>query len=601
MRSLKTKLILIILILITISSLLTVTIGLLTSFNITNNIIETQFHDELAGAHNMLKSYLDEQFGSVNLKSDGKLVDKNGQSIEGRFEYIDRITENMNLVATVFAKDGDSYVRVLTNIIDSTGKRVIGTELDKNGPVYKEILKGNVYLGEAEALGSHYMARYTPILDSSNQVIGIYFVGVPIETVQNILNKGIESTVKAVIALIAAVLLFAGIVTYFISAGIVKPIRKVTEAATQIADGNFDVVLSVNTKDEVGQLAKAFNMTIERLVNYQGYIDEISGALLSVANGDLTIEPQREYVGQFKKLKDNMEALLMRLNSTLTQIDQAADQVNSGADQVASGAQALSQGATEQASSIEELSASIAEVTDQIRQNADNARAAQSKAEFAGNELENSNLKMKDMVSAMEQITLKSSEISKIIRVIDDIAFQTNILALNAAVEAARAGEAGKGFAVVADEVRNLAGKSSQAAKNTTILIEETIKAVENGSEIATNTAHALDKSAEVTMESIDLINKISQASHEQAIAIVQINQGVEQISSVVQNNAATAEENAAASEELSSQSNILKEHIFRFKLRKTEDSIYSTPVHMPSGKVNNRNSFTETKNSSKY
>lgn len=602
MRSLKTKLVLIILILITVSSLLTVTIGLLTSFNTTNEIIQTQFHDELTGANNMLKTYLNEQFGSLNFKSDGKLVDENGQSIEGRFEYIDELAKNMDLVATVFAKDGDNYVRVLTNITDNHGERAIATQLDKNAVVYQEIVKGNVYLGEAEILGSHYMTRYEPILDSGNQVIGIYFVGIPIEAIQNILNTGIASTVKAVIALIAAVLLITGVVTYFISASIVKPIRKVTEAATQIADGNFDVVLAVNTKDEVGQLAKAFNLTIERLVNYQGYIDEISGALLSVANGDLTIEPQREYVGQFKKLKDNMEALLMRLNATLIQIDQAADQVNSGADQVASGAQALSQGATEQASSIEELSASIAEVTDQIRQNADNARAAQSKAEFAGNELENSNLKMKDMVSAMEQITLKSSEISKIIRVIDDIAFQTNILALNAAVEAARAGEAGKGFAVVADEVRNLAGKSSQAAKNTTVLIEETIRAVENGSQIATNTAHSLDKSAEVTMESIDLINKISQASHEQATAILQINQGVEQISSVVQNNAATAEENAAASEELSSQSNILKEHIFRFKLRKTEESIYSSPVHMPSGKVNNNyNSFTETQSGSKY
>ncbi|MDF3005825.1 MAG: methyl-accepting chemotaxis protein, partial [Oscillospiraceae bacterium] len=269
MRSLKAKLILIILILITVSSLLTVTIGLLTSFNTTNEIIQTQFHDELTGANNMLKTYLNEQFGSLNFKSDGKLVDENGQSIEERFEYIDELAKNMDLVATVFAKDGDNYVRVLTNITDNHGERAIATQLDKNGVVYQEIVKGNVYLGEAEILGSRYMTRYEPILDSGNQVIGIYFVGIPIEAIQNILNTGIASTVKAVIALIAAVLLFTGVITYFISASIVKPIRKVTEAASQIADGNFDVVLSVNTKDEVGQLAKAFNLTIERLVNYQ--------------------------------------------------------------------------------------------------------------------------------------------------------------------------------------------------------------------------------------------------------------------------------------------------------------------------------------------
>ena len=604
MKSLKGKLILIILTLITISSLLTVSIGLFQSFNVTDKIINTLVEDRLTSSNNMLKTYLDEQFGSLSLNSNGELIDKNNQTIDGNFQYIDKFSQDMDTVATVFAKDGNKYIRVLTTIKDDKGERVVGTELDTNGQAYKEISNGKDYFGEADILGSKYMTGYVPIYDSNKQIIGIYFVGVPIESVNSILNEGMVSTVRAVVLLTVFILIIAAIITYFVSNGIAKPIKKVTTVAQQIADGNFDVELSVNSKDEVGQLAKAFNLTIERLINYQGYIDEISETLLSVSNGDLTVTAKREYVGQFKKLKDNMQALLTNLNSTLLQINESAAQVDSGAEQVANGAQALSQGVTEQASSIEELSASITEVTEQIRKSADSAKSAHDKAEFAEKELHSSNGQMKDMITAMDQITLKSSEISKIIKIIDDIAFQTNILALNAAVEAARAGAAGKGFAVVADEVRNLAGKSAEAAKSTTVLIGETIEAVENGSQIANRTADSLNKSAKVIIDAVSLIDEIARSSQEQATAIVQINQGIEQISSVVQTNAATAEESAAASEELSGQSNMLKELISEFKLRDTENLPYQKQYNgdfYDSSILNNSNAFTGNIVDSKY
>ena len=365
----------------------------------------------------------------------------------------------------------------------------------------------------------------------------------------------------------AAALLLA--ISYFVlnkfTKKIIKPLEGASERLKSLADGNLtDPVNIPQTKDELHELTTGLQDTISSL---RIYITKITEALVNISDGNLTDRIHGSFHGDFIKIKSTYNTILLSLIDTFANIRNAAEQVNNGANQVSNGAQALSQGATEQASAIQELSATITDVSKQINMNAKSAKKAEDIVDNTMANIISCNDDMNKMLNAMEEINVSSNEISKIIKVIDDIAFQTNILALNAAVEAARAGSAGKGFAVVADEVRSLAAKSAEAAKQTTALIEGSVETVDRGSKIAKQTAKALAEIVDMSKDIDDIVKNISKASEHQAESIQQINSGIEQISAVVQTNTATAEQSAAASEELSGQSLLLTNMLAKFRL----------------------------------
>ncbi|MEF9984278.1 MAG: methyl-accepting chemotaxis protein [Oscillospiraceae bacterium] len=459
-------------------------------------------------------------------------------------------------------------------------------DLAKLAKLEQKALAGETVFAETKYNGKQHFIQLSPISGTNGWAIGV--------TVDK--NEFLGSTYTAItVSIIIAVVLLviSSLIIFSFANKISKPITICAERLKLLAQGDLETPMAeIRTKDETKVLADATSHIVD---NINEIISDINYLLREMANGNFTVmSSHREaYVGGFSEILDSVRNLKIEQSSVLSQINVASEQVAGGSDQVASGAQELSQGATEQAASIEELSATINDISEKIKANAENADVANALSSEAGAGVSASNEKMQEMVAAMAEITDKANQIGKIIKTIDDIAFQTNILALNAAVEAARAGEAGKGFAVVADEVRNLAQKSAVAAKNTTTLIEGTVEAVANGSKIADVTAQALEDVVEKASNAVKLIVQITNASDEQAAAAVQVTAGIEQISSVIQTNSATAEESAAASEQLNGQAQMLKELIGKYKLEDNSDSKqYTSKSSKASPKLENCNNL---------
>ena len=533
-----------------------------------NALVKSWYLNGLASEDFLLGDvYFDEDSRSYVVGASGVLKDGNGavRGVAAADVYLDSISE---IVSGIRIEETGGIFLVDTRTDTVIGHRdaaVVGEKLGGAGGMYTyaegQIQAGktglslyrdggeDIYMEIAEVVGSSWMAvAYVPKAEVLSELYGL---------------TRTMGTVSAV-----AVFALALLVILQIRRIIGRPVRELSKVATKIAEGDLDQTIRYRSRDELGILADNFNRVTVRLRDYIRYINEISDVLKEIAKGNLAFELKSEYTGEFSKIRESLDEISVELNIVMGQLSASSEDVAAGAAMVSNGAVTLSQGSTEQAAEVESLAGNIGKVSDSVQKIAQGAQKASSISQEVREGLLDSNAKMQNMTEVIQKISEKSNAIHKIVKTIDDIAFQTNILALNAAVEAARAGDAGKGFAVVAEEVRTLAGKSANAAKETTELLGETMASMTEGVSAADDTAKSMLAAVGLAEEMDRLIGGIADYTREQAVTAEEISHGISQIAVVVQTNVSPAESSAAASEELSGQAASLKELVAGFRLK---------------------------------
>ncbi len=470
---------------------------------------------------------------------------------------IDALKEHTKNEFTIFYGDVRKYTTITQN-----GTRVVGTQLD---PQIADIVinQGKSYIGEANILGENHLCSYEPYY-ANGQVVGVLFSGRSTsEVFPTVLTASINILLVAIVLVVLAVL----VVTKFVKTSISSRLKIVVESANQLAIGNFSVNLNQSSdRDEIGVLINSFNTMNDNLTLLK---NEVVYVLDAIAKNDWSksIKNREAYIGEWVALRNSIETMMGTVTATLRNVSSSANQINGDSQQVAEGAQHLAAGSEEQSASIETVSATLNNISKEVANNLTSANRAAELAVVSGDVAKVTMTDMQEMQAAMSNIAVTSEDISKIVKVIEDIAFKTNILALNASVEAARAGSVGAGFAVVADEVRNLAQMSSEAASDITGLIDKSIVSVNNGIEITEKANTSFAELADKVQEMVEEVENISRASSEQTSQIESITKEVGEISFVIHNNTATSEESAAASEQLAAQADVLNKVVSKFKL----------------------------------